>query len=372
MNEPNLARTVAISKCESYEPELVTKAVTDSISYFGGMSQIVKPGEKVVLKLNLLIASEPDKAVTTHPAVVRALVEEVENAGGHPIIADSPGGPFSKRRMERVYKKCGITDAVNGTGARLNFDTESIMVSNPDGRILKSIETLKVITEADKIISVPKPKTHVLTTYTGAVKNLYGTIPGLRKASYHSKLSDVKDFCTMLLDVENHVKTDLTVMDAVIGMEGLGPSAGTPKKIGAIIAGTNTSAVDMVAIRMMGLDPEAVPTILEAIDRGIISGQLSDIDIKGARIGDFDITSFAPAVRKERIFPRLVMRLLKNRFTRKPVPQKGRCTVCGVCMRACPRQCITTGKGVAKVDYKKCIACFCCHELCPERAIEIK
>ena len=364
---------VSVTKCDSYEPELVTKAVREAVDALGGIGQYVKKGDRVVLKLNLLLAYEPEKAVTTHPAIARAIVRLVEEVGGIPIIADSPGGPFGKRRMERVYKKCGIIDAVKGTSAILNYDTSSVMISNPDGKILKSIETVKTIAEADKIISVPKPKTHLYTTYTGAVKNMYGVIPGLVKATYHSKLPDVKDFSQLIVDIEQRFKPDLTIMDAVIGMEGVGPSAGDPKKVGAIVAGTNGSAIDFRVCQLIGIDPMSVPTIPIAIERGILPENPDPvINVIGTPLSEFPEIKFKSEMPRKNNFPRIINRLLRRRFIRKPVPQKGRCTLCGVCMRACPQKCITLGKGVAKINYNKCISCFCCHELCPERAIDIK
>lgn len=365
--------SVSVTKCSTYESELVTKAVRDAVNALGGMDQYIEENDRVVIKPNLLLGSEPEKAVTSHPVVVRAVVQLVEEVGALPIIADSPGGPFGKRRMERIYKKCGITDAVKDTSAVLNFDTEAVMVPNPDGRILKNIETVKIIAEADKIISIPKPKTHLYTTYTGAVKNLYGIVPGLAKATYHSKLPEVKDFCRLIVDIEQRFRPTLTIMDAVVGMDGTGPSAGNPKKVGAIVAGTNSSAVDFVILNMINTDPMSVPTIPVAIERGILPKNPADlIKILGTQPSEFSRLKYKSGMPKKHIFPRILMRLLHRRFVRRPVPKKGRCTLCGACMRSCPKKCIRPAKGVAKIDYSQCISCFCCHELCPEKAIDIK
>ncbi len=362
---------VSISGCQDYDIDRVRLAVGDAVSSLGGMERFVKPGEKVLIKVNLLFPSKPEEAVTTHPSVVKAVIELVEKAGGKAIVGDSPGLTFTEARLEKSYRKCGMYEAIEGTKAELNWNIGTMMVDNPNGHIMKSLELVQVLDEVDKVIALPKPKTHSFTTYTGATKVLFGLMPGLVKAAYHSKLPDVRDFTDMLLDIQEYVKADLFIMDAVVGMDGKGPSGGDPVKVGAIIASADPLAMDIVACRMVGIDPETVPTISNAVSRNLTTGKIADIDIVGASQKEFPYVKFRPAIRKGLPVPKFLMRYISNRVTKRPVPTS-KCVACGACVMGCPRNCIKLVKGKATVDYSRCIRCYCCHELCPERAIELK
>lgn len=363
---------VSISKCPEYELDKVRSAVGEAIDKLGGIGKFVKPGEKVLLKVNLLFPSKPEEAVTTHPTVVKALIEIIEKHGANVIVGDSPGLAFNKARLEKTYRKCGMYEAIEGTNAELNWNTESIVVKNPNGKIMKSLDVIKILEEVDRVIAVPKPKTHSFTVYTGATKVLYGVMPGLVKASYHSKLPDPKDFCDMLLDVQEYIKTDLFLMDAIVGMDGKGPSGGTPRTVGAILASANPLAMDIVVCSMVGIDPASVPTISNGVTRGLTTGKLKDIEIVGDKLDSFPKIVFEPAMKKSLPIPKFIMNFVSNRFTKKPVLDPKRCIGCGACVQACPRSCIVLKDKLARMNYNECIRCYCCHELCPERAIDIK
>ncbi len=363
---------VSISLCEEYEIQQVRKAVAEAMEHLGGMGNFVKPGDKVLLKVNLLFPSKPDEVVTSHPTVVKALIELIEKAGGKVIVGDSPGLAFTKSRLEKTYQKCQMDKAIEGTGAELNWNVESARVSNPDGKLLKSLEVIQIIEQVDKVITVPKLKTHTFTTFTGGTKILYGVIPGLTKAAYHAKLPDPKDFSDMLLDIQVYVKPTLTFMDGVIGMEGKGPSGGEAKKAGAFIASTDPVALDIVACNMIKLDPKTVPTISNAVERKMTTGKVEDIEIRGTSLENFSDLKFKLAMKKDMPIPRFILNFIGNRFTKKPVPDKNKCIGCGICATACPKHCIQIADKLAKINYKECIRCYCCHELCPERAIELK
>jgi uncharacterized protein (DUF362 family)/Pyruvate/2-oxoacid:ferredoxin oxidoreductase delta subunit len=362
---------VSVSGCQDYDMDRVRLAVGDAVSSLGGMEKFVKPGEKVLIKVNLLFPSKPEEAVTTHPSVVKAVIELVEKAGGKAIVGDSPGLTFTEARLEKTYRKCGMYDAIEGTKAELNWNIGTMMVDNPNGHIMKSLELVQVLDEVDKVIALPKPKTHSFTTYTGATKVLYGLMPGLVKAAYHSKLPDVKDFANMLLDIQEYVKADLFIMDAVIGMDGKGPSGGDPVKVGAILASANPLAMDIVTCNMVGIDPATVPTISKGVSRKLTTGKLGDIDVVGAATREFPYVKFRPAISKGLPVPRFLLKYMSNMVTKRPVPTS-KCIACGACVMGCPRNCIRIVDGRARVEYSKCIRCYCCHELCPERAIELK
>ncbi|MBA3045601.1 MAG: DUF362 domain-containing protein [Candidatus Thermoplasmatota archaeon] len=363
---------VSVSACPDYDIEKVRKAVNEAVERLGGMGKFVKPGEKVLLKVNLLFPSEPSEAVTTHPAVVKAVIELVEKAGGHAIVGDSPGLAFSKARLEKTYKKCQMYEAIERTKAELNWNTDSVVVQNPGGKLMKSLEVIKILEEVDRVIALPKPKTHSFTVYTGATKVLYGVMPGLVKAAYHSKLPDKKDFCEMLLDIQEYVKTDLFIMDAIVGMDGKGPSGGNARKVGAILASSDALAMDVVACSMVGIDPLSVPTISNGVGRGLTTGKLGDVDVVGTEPKKFPWIKFEPAMKANIRIPKFIMRYVGNRFTKKPVPDPARCIGCGACVMGCHKHCITLVGRKARVNSRECIRCYCCHELCPERAIDLK
>ena len=180
---------VSIVKCERYAE--VQNAVEQAVNLIGGIEKYVKKGDKVVIKPNLVSKKKPDEAVTTHPDFLRAVIVMVENAGGIVTIAESPGGPYNAAMLKSTYAACGIDNAIEGTNATLNFDTAFTEVHFPDGKTIKNIPIINPILDADVIISLPKLKTHAMTSYTGAVKNLFGTIPGTHKAELHFRLDVV-------------------------------------------------------------------------------------------------------------------------------------------------------------------------------------
>ena len=222
---------VSIAKCGTYELERVRCALADVLEPLGGICAFVQPGQRVMLKPNLLLPARPERAITTHPAVVEAMVELVQGAGGVPFVIDSPGGPFHTGVvMRRLYRDTGLQAVSERTGVSLLYDAASVQVSTPDGVLMKRLDLLRVYQEADVIISLPKFKTHGLTAITGSIKNLFGLVPGMTKPAYHSKLANVDAFCDMLLDIVAHVRPALSVMDGVVGMEGDGPGpSGTPR-----------------------------------------------------------------------------------------------------------------------------------------------
>ena len=262
---------VSITRCSSYDYEIVKNSVRSALELLGGMSSFINSGDKVLLKVNLLIKRKPEKVTTTHPAIVQAVAELVLEAGGKPIIGDSPGGYhfYSESTLKEVYETCGMKDAATKSGAELNYNTEVIDVPYPSGKIMKSIKTIKPVLEVDKIISIPKIKTHMMTVYSGAVKNMFGIIPGSYKAEYHLRFDDTSDFADLLIDICSFSKPVLTIMDAIIGMEGYGPTNGTPKKVGLVMASRDPYALDAIAAKVIGLEGSKVPTIRKSIDRGL-------------------------------------------------------------------------------------------------------
>lgn len=371
--------TISIVKCENYDFNSVKSAVKESLDLLGGISAFIKPGEKVLLKVNLLLRRKPDKVTTTHPTLAQALAELVIEAGGFPIIGDSPGGYhfYNKKTLEAVYETCGMKEAAEKSRAELNYNTEVIDVSYPLGKKIKSIKTIKPVLEVDKIISIPKIKTHAMTVYSGAVKNLFGIIPGSFKAEYHLRFEDANDFADLLIDICEFVKPVLTVMDAVIGMEGYGPANGYPKKVGLVISGTNPFELDVAAAKIIGLEPKEVPTIKKSVERGLCSGKTEDISVLGEKIENVRIKDFKIPTRKlsfnfyNLLLPRFISKRLNRYMKAKPCFNHKTCKSCGVCAKSCPPKAIAMKDGKPVVDLNQCISCFCCHELCDYNAVDI-
>ena len=370
-------KKVVFIHCKTYQKDEIEQATQQLFTELGGLEQYVKPGQKVLLKVNLLMKAPPEAAVTTHPALVEAVIEQIQALGAKVIIADSSGGPFTKSWLKGIYQESGMTEVAARTGAELNWNFEQQEFSYPEGKILKQITLAQVIKEADLVISIAKLKTHGFTIYTGAVKNLFGTIPGLLKADYHLRLADVRDFSDMLVDVAQFVKPELSIMDAVVAMEGPGPSAGIPRQVGFLAASANPHALDLACCYLIGLTPERVFTLQKAQERGLIPGSAEELDIRGITKEEFKPIPFqVPATSRSRHIPIPLPPRLDDFFYKmlrpRPVFIHEKCVGCGLCARNCPPKCIEMIESKPYADLSRCIRCFCCQELCPEQAVEIK
>ncbi|MDY6874581.1 MAG: DUF362 domain-containing protein [Chloroflexota bacterium] len=366
---------ISLTHCPTYDLSTLNTALRRLLEPLGGISAFVEPGQRVLLKPNLLIPARPERAITTHPAIVEAMVGLVREAGGEPFIADSPGGPLHNQPgMRRLYRDTGLKEVAERTGVPLHYDGAAVQVPTPDGLLLKRLDLLNVWQEADVIIALPKLKTHGLTTITGATKILFGLIPGMTKSGYHSKLADLNQFCDMLLDIVACVRPALFVMDGVLGMEGNGPSLqGSPRHVGVLLAGQDAVAMDAVVCQIIGLDPDRLPLFRAAERRGwwpeevtVAGTPVAEVAVPDFRLPDTTQAATRPAGRG------WLSQLATRALVPLPVPKRGRCTACRTCVRICPRQAITIVDQLAVVDGDLCIRCYCCHEVCPEAAIDLE
>jgi uncharacterized protein (DUF362 family)/NAD-dependent dihydropyrimidine dehydrogenase PreA subunit len=369
---------VSLRRCDDYDEGNVARALGLCLSDLGGMGRYVKKGDKIVLKVNLLMAARPQEAITTHPSVVLALSREVEKAGGQPLVADSPGGQFTAGRLRKVYDRSGLLALEKRGELKLNWDIAPARVHIPEGKILKSVDILKAVRDADGVITVPKLKTHTQTIITGATKILFGVIPGLAKAGYHTKLPDKGDFNEMLLDLLCLVGPRLSVMDGVMGMEGNGPSAGTLRRGNVLLAGPG-GAVDVVSAAIMGLKAADVPILRAAAARRLAPVDMDGLELLGdsleaVRTGDWKIPVSRVGLMEHLAdsLPPNVLRRVGTLLIRRPAPDSSRCTACGECVRGCPQKCIRMVNDRIKIDYSRCISCFCCAEMCPSKAMGVK
>ena len=342
----------------------------DLLAPLGGMAAFVRAGQRVLIKPNMLSGKPPEKAVTTHPDVVRGIIRLVQEVGGTPWVGDSPGvGPVLS-----VAEKCGILHVVRETGAILAHFRESVPL--PAETVpFHRLEIAREALEADVIINLPKLKTHQMMGATGAVKNLFGVVVGFRKVNLHLQAgSDKALFARMLLDLASHVAPALTVVDAVTAMEGNGPGSGTPVAVGALLAGVNPVAVDTVAFALLGLRPDSVWTQKIARKEGVRGSTINEISLFGPPLDSLRPASFQPAKEGDIGFglPPFLRYRLKKSLSALPVVDPGKCLVCGICQRHCPAHAIFVRKDRLHIDERRCIGCFCCQELCPEGALEAR
>ncbi|MDR3585329.1 MAG: DUF362 domain-containing protein [Desulfosporosinus sp.] len=367
---------VVLKYCPDYTADVELR-LREGLAELGGMTEFVKPGQRVLLKVNLLMKKRPEEAVTTHPSVVEAVVHLVQEAGGVPIIGDSPGGPYTVSALQAIYTRSGLREVAERTGAILNEDVGQTIVQYPEGKLAKSLTVTNCVLEADVVIPLSKLKTHGMMTFTGAVKILFGVIPGLLKAEYHLKMFKITDFADLLVDIATWVQPALSIMDGVVGMEGDGPSAGKPRDIGALILSTDPFALDVVAADLIGLKPEKVPTLMAARARGLTS-RLNEIQIKGDSRSLWRIQNFIiPKAISTNFFdmiplPRNVKRFVLNRVRPRPIFVHETCVGCSDCVNNCPPKALTMNENQRPiVDLEACIRCFCCQELCPHQAVKL-
>ncbi len=367
--------SVFAEKCGDYQPQNVQNAIDALFAKLGGVQSLVPPNAKVFVKVNLVREMSPDKCGTTHPEVAVAVCNQLLRATPNVTVGDSCAGLYNKGVLSSVYSKCGMTAVEQRTAAHLNRDF-STAISDVNGKVLGNCEFTSAFLDADVVVNVTKLKTHSFTGYTGAVKNLFGLIPGLVKVEMHSRFPNLSDFCNLLVDICEFArpKIVLNVIDAVWGMDGDGPTNGTPKYMGYIFASPSPYAVDAVAVSLFG-SPQDMPILHTAMSRNLLRADLSDVHFdfdswRNQRLQDFDL----PEVDHTDFFddqPAWINRFAKRFMVKRVHPDKT-CRGCGKCAVHCPAHAITVVKGRAHVDQKKCIHCYCCQELCPFDAVRFR
>lgn len=365
---------VAVEGCGSYDIGEVKRSVNRMFEDLGGAERFVKKGDRVFLKINLVIKKKPEAAATTHPAVVEAVARRLVDAGAEVIIGDSPGGPYNRSVLQSMYRVCGIEGAAERSGAKLNFDCTSAEYRHPEGVAVKRLTLAKPMMDCDRIITISKLKTHGMVRYSGAVKVMYGAIPGMLKTEYHLKMSNIKNFTNLLVDICTLAKPCLSIIDGVVGMEGSGPTAGSPVQSSVIFASESPYDIDVVGAYLIGIKPESVPTVRRSMERGLTAGSIGDIRIVGDRVDKYRKSYKMPPARTENFsekIPAFADRFVKRHILQRPVFSQELCVGCGTCRDSCPPGAIEMKGGRPVVAVDKCIRCFCCQELCPRKAVSI-
>ncbi len=373
------SKSVALVGCEGYGRERAFEAVKSSIDLLGGLDRYVKSGQRILLKPNILSPSTPDKCIATHPDIVYAVAKLLVDHGCKVVIAESPGAGtiYSAANLRKAYELVGYAEVAKDLGIELNEHVGTRDVANPDGVLMKRLKLIEPVFNVDAVVIVSKMKTHLFTYMTGAAKNVFGLVPGLEKATFHARLQRSEEFGRMIVDVNQFVMPCLEIMDAVDAMEGDGPQSGTPRHVGAILASGSYTALDVVASRIMSIDPKEICTIRAAIERGLIAEDLSDVEVLGGELEKFIVqdykkpSTFIGKKKGRGKMEKAVMGLIKV-YALKPSVVRSMCIGCGKCYRGCPMKAITMKNGKAKVNQRKCIRCYSCHEFCDNHAILLK
>ena len=364
---------VSIVKCNSYSESDISAAMDKLINLIGGLTW-VQSGMKIAIKVNLVTSMKPEKAATTHPALVCELTKRLIQKGAIVTIGDSPGGIYNSIYLNNIYSATEI-NKVKEIGGILNSNFNQTTAHFPEGKILKDFTYTSYLKDADAIINFCKFKSHGMMGVSVATKNIFGAIPGTLKPEFHFRFPDHLDFANMLIDLNEYFKPKIHFVDAVVGMEGNGPTAGTPKEIGLIMASENPYKLDYVCATLMGLKKEDIPVLAEAHKRGLIPEEVKEITCNenffNLIIKDFN----AIHNRHSLLFDsnsKLLGKIISKALTSTPNLEPKECIGCGKCAEVCPTNAIEIINKKAIINRKKCIRCFCCQEFCPKGAMKVK
>jgi len=365
---------VALIECPDYDSERVLQAVRKGIGLLGGIGRFVAANEKILLKPNCLSGADPQKNITTHPALLKAMGRLCQESGAMASYGDSPGFGSAAGALA----KSGLTAAAREIGMEQADFSTAVQVSFNEALVAKQLVLAKASLETDGIISLAKMKTHGFMRITGAVKNQFGCVPGVRKAEFHLKMPQAEHFAAMLVDINRYLRPRLYVLDGIVAMEGNGPGSGTPRNLKVLLLSSDPAALDAVFCRLVHMPRQYVPTMKPAALSGLGRVQDDEIEICGDEVSRLECPDFKvvrqPAVTIDRSFPYY----LKEWVTPRPIIEPALCQNCGVCTEVCPLQPKAVRPAAAKgeknpvYDYRRCIRCYCCQELCPHRAITIK
>jgi uncharacterized protein (DUF362 family)/NAD-dependent dihydropyrimidine dehydrogenase PreA subunit len=355
---------VALIKCPGYDKDKVAAAVKASVDLLGGIETFVKPGESVLLKPNLLKGVAPESGITTHPEVVRGVIRLLKAVAGKIYCGDSPSAVEEKHEISQVFEMTGMSQVCEEEGIELvTFDKPRMMGGYP---------LTDWLSKCDRVISIPKFKTHGLTVLTGGIKNLYGLVVGMYKVTLHFEFPSSYRFSKVMLDIYSQRPPDLTVLDAIVTMEGEGPgTAGILRDGNLVAASSDAVALDTVLAKLTGLHPRDVPTNREAYHRGLGKGDANSVEIVGEEFSKCVFKDFKlPPSSFVNKIPHWLFVLARPLFLIRPKPVPGKCQGCGLCQKICPVGAITLQDKSICINTRKCILCLCCQEVCPHAAIK--
>lgn len=364
---------IALAPCADYSPEHCAQALDAVLAPFGGLDW-VRPGMKIGVKVNLVAAMKPETAATTHPALLCELVRRLVARGAQVTVGDSPGGLYNAAFVGRAYSVAGLR-AVEDCGASLNRDFSVRELTLPEAKVAKTVTVTGWLLGCDAIINFCKLKSHGMMGMSNAAKNLFGTIPGTVKPEYHFRFPKPEDFADMILDLDEFWKPRLHVCDAVVAMEGNGPTAGTPKPMGLVLAAEDPHRLDLLCAALIGHTREEVPTLAAADRRGLLPASVEELEVnvdwKPYICKDFHFIQERKSLQFEGR-SRLVSGFIRKSLEARPKVQPDECVGCGKCASICPAKAIQMKKKLPVIDRKRCIRCFCCQEFCPKGAMKVR
>ncbi|HUU06068.1 MAG TPA: DUF362 domain-containing protein [Patescibacteria group bacterium] len=373
-NSPLVKAKVALIECPDYSEELVSRALRKGIDLLGGITRFARPGERILLKPNILNGAAPEKCVTTHPSVLKAMGLLCQENGSRVSFGDSPG--FVNARDAAA--KSGLAAVAGELGMeQADFNTP-VQVSFKEALIAKQLILAKGALETDGIISLAKMKTHGFMRITGAVKNQFGCVPGIRKGEYHVKMPRNEHFASMLVDINRYLKPRLYVLDGIMAMEGNGPGSGSPRKMKVLVLSSDPVALDAVFCKLIRLPAPYVPTMKAASASGLGTFADEEIEICGDELSHLVASDFKVIRQSAVPFDRAFPYYLKKWITPRPFIDGSLCNNCEVCTEVCPLELKAVRRQPGDknphplYDYERCIRCFCCQEMCPSGAITIK
>ena len=368
---------VSIAKCSQYTMEEAHNALTLALAPFGGLDW-VHPGMTIGIKANLVTYFHPDAAATTHPILLCALVQMIRSRGASVVLGDSPGGLYNHAYVNRIYSATGMKD-VEVAGAILNQDFSVKQANFPEAKVATNFTYTGWLDNVDAIINFCKLKTHGMIGMSAAAKNMFGAIPGTTKPEYHYRFPNPENFSDMIVDLDEYFKPKISIVDAVIGMEGNGPTTGNPRFIGAIAASDNPHALDLVCAKLIGIEPQSVPTLQAAIIRELCPARVGELEVIG-EIEDFCVSDFKLVNGTRNIqfykgaksfFARFTGKVLHNCLASVPRLRADECVGCAECAKICPAMAITMENHKPVINTDTCIRCFCCQEFCPKGAMKV-
>ena len=366
---------VSIVACPDYSDASCAAAIEAVLQPLGGLSW-VQPGMKIAIKANLVAAAKPETAVTTHPMLLKALCDQLTARGASVVIGDSPGNLYNSAVLNHVYTVSGLT-ALERDGVTLNRDFSEKQAYNADAVQAKSFTYTRYLNDADAIINFCKLKSHGMMGLSAAAKNLFGTIPGTMKPEYHYRFPDPNDFADMIVDLDEFFKPVLHLCDAVVAMEGNGPTMGTPKHLGCLLASRDPHCLDLLAATLIGYDPYAIPTIAAARRRDLNPERFEDLTVIG-EWRRFVPESFERIENRNSLLfvngkglGKLVQKAMRACLESRPQVNNKLCVGCKRCAQVCPAHTISMKNGKAVINRKNCIKCFCCQEFCPKGAMRV-
>lgn len=364
-----------LARCRSYRAEELEPLI-DRIFRELGIYDKLKPGMTAVLKPNLVLRSKPEEAAITHPAFTAAVGKCVKRAGAQVLIAESPGGPYTPAVMKAHFRACGYTEMAEENGFSLYTDCKSREVSLPEGILCRRLSVVEPFLNCEYLIDLAKLKTHSMLGFSGAVKNMFGAVPGLQKPELHCRFPEKEDFSQMLVDLCGFLKPDLSFLDGVWAMEGNGPTGGSRRDLEMIAASENPYAADICAAAAVGFDPYEIVMLRLGAERGLGPKTPDEIELLESAPGAVKVSDFQRAKASSTDFidrlPQFLRPMAKKLATPYPRIDRKGCVGCGKCAESCPQHTIAVKDGKAVIDYKSCIRCFCCHEMCPRHVIDVR